>query len=147
MRIAWCSNLESECYPTVCSGQQACESVSVVLETLDTTTTPVTSNTHIQSTTTIATIMTQSTTDFTSTTVRSYSLMVDDSGSTTRYTEGSTRSSGGGNGKAKGNGTIDNKFDVGEFVSRLNAQTGTVVLIIGLLAISATFMFFFFYIL
>ena len=139
MTIVWCGNLESECYPTVCSGQQACESVSVVLETLDTTTQWLAA--RIQSTTTIATTTTQSTRYITSTTVRGYSLMMNDSGTITRYTEGSGSSSAGGNGNENGNGTSDNKFDVEEFVSRLNKQTVTVKLIVGLSAISFTFMF------
>ena len=81
-----CSNSQSQYYPTVCSGEQACESVSVVVETLDTTTTPVASNIRVETITTTATKTTQSSTDITSTTsAGGYSLM-DDSGSTIRNT-------------------------------------------------------------
>ena len=158
MTIVCYGSSESDCYPIVCSGQQACESVSVVLETLDTTTTtPVTSSndgikstaTTVTTTTVTTTTRTQSTTDIRSTAPvagSSNSTVVDNYdgiNSTTRNTaEGNSSSGGNGNGNENGNGndTSDNRSDFGEFVSRLNEQTGTVALIIGLLAISVTFM-------
>ena len=135
MTIVCNDNSESDCYPTVCGEEQAFESVLVVLEILNTITTPLSGNTGIKSTTT------QSMTDTTSTTQGIYSSMMMDNSSTTRNTKGSSSAGRDGNENENENGTSDNKSEFEEFVSRSNEQTGTVALIIGIVVMSVTLCF------